>query len=66
MAGDRARVPPDLLAAIREHKLELLAHLSQPEATPAAVADALDVCIRLGQQLAQGQIKALRCGISGG
>ena len=52
-------VPADMLDALRERKPELL-RLLTPD-----LADSLEKCIELGARLANGEIAALRCGITG-
>lgn len=69
VAGDKlslepaSRIPPELLAAVRECKLELLRLLRPP--TPREVADELEEMCRLGARMKRGEIAAVRCGITG-
>lgn len=57
--------PPEFVEALRIRKADILALLEAPEPTPQEVADSLNACLRLGQRLQRGEVKALRCGLSG-
>ncbi len=69
--GDRVRyapreaASPEFVAALIEHKAALLRLLNEPELTAAAIADAVDACLRLGKRLRDGEFRSLRCGITG-
>ncbi|MDO8532658.1 MAG: hypothetical protein Q7T26_10950 [Dehalococcoidia bacterium] len=73
--GDTLRVrapaplPGEMLAVLRQHKAEVLAHLRAgatgvSQAAPPSLADALEAMLALGQRLKRGEIAAVRCGIS--
>lgn len=70
--GDKLRIEapkgvmtPELLSALAKHKAELMALLQTPLPEPSEVADEVERLIALGQRLRRGEIRALRCGITG-
>ena len=65
-----SKIPPDLLEAVRENKPAILALLGQerppsPLPDPKAAVAEIDRLLALGQRLKRGEVKALRCGITG-
>lgn len=78
-SGDKLRyapieaVSPEFVEALRKHKRELLAALKGPQRSssapplpePKLVVEEVSRLMALGQRLKRGEIKAIRCGITG-